>query len=163
MPSIRRTTIATLTALALFTALPLSGAWAQSAPTGVYKVAGKMAPLTQVAAYKGQPERGKPVTVLVFTAKDQKKSSNAASDALFGELGDAVVVKMFDDGTVYSAELVHAAFDLPNNTLTVFGGVTIKDYKKADGQISGEFTSGGEKDARGQKWEVGLVFSTKAP
>jgi hypothetical protein len=74
-----------------------------------------------------------------------------------------VVVKVFDDGKIYNAELIHAAFDLPNNTLTIFNGVTIKDFKKADGQISGEFTSGGEKDARGQKWEVDLVFKAKAP
>lgn len=163
MLSIHRHAIALLTTVLLFVALPLGDASAQNAPTGVYKVAGKSAALTQVAAYKGAPESGKPVTVLVFTAKDQKKSSNPASDALFGELGDAVVVKVFDDGKVYNAELVHAAFDLPNNTLTAFSGVTIKNFKKSDGQMSGELTSGGEQDARGQKWEVNLAFNTKAP
>lgn len=163
MPSTLRKTIAVLMALLLFIGVPLIGASAQTAPTGVYKVAGKTTTLTQAAAYKGQPESGKPVTVLVFTAKDQKKSSNAASDALFGELGDAVVVKVFDDGKIYNAELVHSAFDLPNNTLTLFNGVTIKDFKKAEGMISGVLTSNGEKDARGQKWEVDLAFKTNAP
>lgn len=159
MFSMARTAVAAL----VLAILPFSIAAAQTAPTGTYKVDGKAAALTQVRAYKGQPESGKPVTVLVFTAKDQSKASNAASDALFGELGDAVVVKVFDDGKIYNAELVHAAFNLPNNTLTMFSGVTIKDFKKADGEISGEFTSNGEKDARGQKWDVALVFKAKAP
>lgn len=142
---------------------PLSLGLAQTAPTGTYKVDGKAGPLTQVKAYKGAPEAGKPITVLVFTGKDQGKSANAASDALFGELGDAVVVKVFDDGKIYNAELVHTAFNLPNNTLTLFNGVTIKDFKRSGGEISGDLTSEGGKDARGQTWEIDLVFTTKAP
>lgn len=148
--------------LALIASLLLAAsALAQSTLSGSYEVAGKKATLMQVSAVKGKPESGKPVTVLVFTAKSQGKAADPATDALFGEFGDAIVVKLFDDGKVYSADLVHAAFDLPNNTATIFGGATIKDFKKADGKISGELVSTG--DARGQKWTVDLVFTAKAP
>jgi len=140
--------------------LAASTAWAQSTLSGSYEVAGKKAALTQVTAQKGDPESGKPVTVLVFSAKPQK-GAKPASDALFGEFGDAIVVKLFDDGKVYSADLLHAAFDLPNNTMTTFSGVTIKDFKKADGEISGQLIASG--DARGQKYQVDLTFKTKAP
>jgi hypothetical protein len=150
-------TAATATVLLLLA----SAAWAQNTLSGNYEVAGKKAALTQVSAQKGDPQSGKPITVLVFTTKDQAKSAKPASDALFGELGDAIVVKLFDDGKVHSADLVHAAFDLPNNTATIIGGATIKDYKNADGRISGELLSTG--DARGQKWAVDLKFSASAP
>lgn len=140
--------------------LMASAASAQNTLSGSYEVAGKKAALTQVAAYKGDPESGKPITVLVFSAKPQK-GAKPASDALFGEFGDAIVVKVFDDGKVYSADILHAAFDLPNNTMTTFSGVTIKDFKKADGQISGELVTTG--DARGQKWAADVTFKAKAP
>jgi hypothetical protein len=136
-------------------------AFAQGTVSGNYEVAGKKATLIQVSAQKGDPESGKPVTVIVITSKDQSKASKPASDALFGELGDAIVVKVFDDGKVYSADLVHAAFNLPNNTVTTFGGVTIKDFKKADGQISGQLITSG--DARGQAYQADVTFKAKAP
>jgi hypothetical protein len=136
--------------------LTATAASAQSSVSGTYDVAGKKAALTQVSAQKGDPESGKPVTVIVITAKDQSKASKPASDALFGELGDAIVVKVFDDGKVYSADLVHGTFNLPNNTVTALSGVTIKDFKKADGQISGELMTSG--DARGQSYQVDVTF-----
>ena len=55
------------------------GAFAQSKPSGVYKGNGTPAALTQVVAYKGEPESGKPVTVLVFSAKSQAGSSKPHS------------------------------------------------------------------------------------
>lgn len=160
----RRSLLAAIATSLLFLALAWAGAAGEAALSGTFSVAGKAAVLKHAGAYKGDPESGKPVTVLVFTAKDPGKSAKPASDALFGEFGDAIVVKVFDDGKIYSAELVHAGFNLPNNTLTLLGNreVGIKDFKNADGAISGTLTSDGAKDARGQKWEVALTFKTKA-
>ena len=141
--------------------LASTAASAQSMVSGTYEVAGKKAVLTQASAQKGDPESGKPVTVLVLTTKDQSKAAKPATDAVFGELGDAIVVKIFDDGKVYSADLVHAAFNLPNNTMTALSGVTIKDFKKADGQVSGQLLTSG--DARGQPYQVDVTFKAKAP
>jgi hypothetical protein len=160
-----RSLLAAIAAALLFLALPWAGAAGEAALSGTFSVGGKATALKDSAAVKGEPESGKPVTVLVFTAKDPGKSAKPASDALFGEFGDAIVVKVFADGKVSSAELLHAAFDLPNNTLTLLGDreVSIKDFKNAEGAISGTLTSGGAKDARGQKWEVNLTFKAKAP
>ena len=161
----RRSFVAAV-ALALFF-LPSSwvGAAEPAALSGTFSVAGKAAALKHASAAKGDPESGKPVTVLIFTAKDQAKAAKPASDALFGELGDAIVVKVFADGKIYSAEVLHSAFNLPNNTLTLLGSseISITDFKNAGGTISGTLTSGGAKDARGQKWEVSLTFKVKAP
>jgi hypothetical protein len=64
----RITVVLTAIVLSLVILLPI-GASAQGTLSGVYKVDGKAAALTQVAAYAGEPESGQPTTVLVFTTK----------------------------------------------------------------------------------------------
>lgn len=136
---------------------------AQNTLSGVYKVNGKAATLTQVAAYKGEPESGQPTTALVFSAKNQGKDVKAAFDALFGKFGDALVVKVLPDGKVYSVDLVHASLNSPSGSAQVFGVAKINNFKVGGGEISGELTSGGPHDLRDQNWEVDLTFKTKAP
>jgi hypothetical protein len=135
---------------------------AQGTLSGIDKANGKPAALTQVVAYKGEPESGKPITLLVFTAKDQGKDPKAAFNALFGKYGDAIVVKVFPDGKVYSTDVRHSALDIgPVPSATVFDVVQIKDYEAAGGEISGRVM--GKTDIRGQPWEVDLTFQAKAP
>jgi hypothetical protein len=136
---------------------------AQSTVSGVYTGAGKPAALTQVTAHTGNPESGKPVTDLVFSTKDQAGDPKAAFDALFNKFGDAIVVKIFADGQVYRADLVHSALDTPGGSMQVFGVIKMQDFKMADGVISGHLTSGGPREFRDQKWEVDLIFQAKSP
>ena len=142
--------------------MPLA-AFAQSKLTGVYKGNDKAAALTQVVAYKGEPESGKAVTVLVFSAKSQAGSTKPPFDALFGKFGDALVVKIDSDGKVISLDLVHSKLDSPGGSIQVFGVLKMTDFKMADGKISGHLTSGGPSKVRDQTWEVDLAFETKAP
>ena len=137
-------------------------AFAQGTLSGFSKANGKPAALTQVVAYKGEPESGKPVTLLVFTTKDQGKDPKAAFNALFGKYGDAIVVKVFAGGKIYSTDVRHSALDLgPVPSATLFDVVQVKDFNVSGGEISGHIT--GKTDIRGQPWEVDLTFKTKAP
>lgn len=139
-----------------------SGAFAQGTLSGIDKANGKPATLTHIVAYKGEPESGKSVTLLVFTANDQGKDPKAAFNALFGKYGDAIVVKVFADGKIYSTDVRHSALDLgPVPSATVFNSVVMKDFKVADGVISGRLTA--KTDIRAQPWELDLTFQTKAP
>jgi hypothetical protein len=101
-------------------ALLTPSASAQNTMSGIYKGNGKPAALTEVTAHKGDPESGKPVTVLVFTAKNQAGDPKAGFNALFGKFGDALVVKIFPDGKVYSVDLVHSSLESPSGSITVF-------------------------------------------
>jgi len=142
--------------------MPSSSALAQGTLSGVDKANGKPAMLTQVVAYKGEPESGKPVTLLVFTTKDQGKDPKAAFNALFGKYGDAIVVKVFSDGKIYSTDVRHSALDLgPVPSATLFDVVQMKDFKLVGGEISGHVI--GKTDIRSQPWELDLTFKTKAP
>jgi len=139
-----------------------SSASAVGTLSGVEKANGKPAVLTQVIAYKGEPESGKPVTLLVFTSKDQGHDPKAALNALFGKYGDAIVVKVFTDGKIYSTDVRHSALDLgPVPSATLFDVVRMQDFKVTGGEISGRIT--GKTDIRSQPWEVDLTFKTAAP
>jgi hypothetical protein len=158
-----RTTAAfTIAILACVLLLP-GGAFAQSKLSGVYKGNGAPAALTQVVAYKGEPESGQPVTVLVISAKRQAGSSKPPFDALFGKFGDALVVKIFPDGKVYSLDLVHSKLESPGGSIQIFGVLKMTDFKTADGKVSGHLTSGGPAKVRDQTWDVDLTFETKIP
>jgi hypothetical protein len=139
-----------------------SSAFAQGTLSGVDKANGKPTVLTQVVAYKGEPESGKPVIVLVFTTKDQGKDPKAAFNALFGKYGDAIVVKVFSDGKIYSTDVRHSALDLgPVPSATLFGVVEMKNFKLTGSEISGHITA--NTDIRNQPWEADLTFKTAAP
>lgn len=151
------------TAVLAFVLMLPGAASAQSKLSGIYKGNGAPAALTQVVAYKGEPDSGKPVTVLVFSAKSQAGSSKPAFDALFNKFGDALVVKVDPEGKVLSLDLVHSKLESPGGSIQVFGVLKATDFKTADGKISGHLTSGGVAKVRDQTWEVDLTFETKAP
>jgi hypothetical protein len=130
--------------------------------SGSYTVDGKAAVLTQVTSHKDDPFDGQPVTALVFTAKDQGGDAKAAEDALFGNFGDAIVVRIEPDGTVVGADVVHSALK-EQGSVSLSGVFTVKNYQATGGQISGELTTGGPNDVFEQKIDVDLTFHAKAP
>lgn len=136
---------------------------AQAALSGTFKGNGKPASLTQVVAYKGNPESDQPIIELVFTAKNQGNDPKAAFNALFNKYGDALVVKIFPDGKVYSADLVHANLQSPSGSITLLGILSIENFSTANGELSGRLTSAGPRNARDQKFDIDLTFRTKAP
>jgi hypothetical protein len=150
---------AILSAIVLFSA----GASAQSTVSGFYKGNGKPAALTQVTAHQGKPESGKPVIELVFSAKDQGASQKPGFDALFGKFGDAIVVKVFADGKIYSGDLVHSNLDTPGGSVQLFGGLKMTEFAMTGGEISGHVTSGGPHSMHDLTWDIDLTFNTKAP
>jgi hypothetical protein len=139
------------------------------AVSGRYTGNGKQAVLTQVTAHKDDPLDGKPVTALVFTAKDQGGDDKAATDALIGNFGDAIVARIESDGTVVGADVVHSGLkspldpQSPSGSISISGVFKLEDYSAAGGEISGRLTSGGPTDVFEQKVDVDLTFHTKAP
>jgi hypothetical protein len=130
------------------------------AVSGSFVGAGKAVTLTQVTAHPDDPFDGKPITALVFTVKDQGDDKNAATDALFGNFGDAIIVKIEPDGTVIGCDVVHSGLQNPAGSVSIGGVLTIKNYQASGGQISGELTT---TDVFDKKLDVDLTFHTKAP
>jgi hypothetical protein len=135
----------------------------QSSVSGTYTCDGAPATLTQITTHPDDPEMGKPVTALVITANDQGGDPKAAFNALFNKFGDAIVVHMFADGTIYSADLVHSKLDAPGGSAQLSGVLKIDNFSTANGEISGHLTSNGPVDVHGQKLNVDITFHAKAP
>jgi hypothetical protein len=133
------------------------------AVSGTFIGNGKPATLIQVTAHKDDPFDGKPVTALVFTAKDQGGDDKAAFDALFDKFGDAIVAKVEPDGTVVGVDVVHSGLQSPSGSISISGVFKTENYSEAGGQISGRLSSNGEVDVFDQKVAVDLTFHTKAP
>jgi hypothetical protein len=137
---------------------PATGA----AVSGVFTGDGKQAALTEVTAHRDDPFDGKPIVAVVFTTKDQGNDDKAATDALFGNFGDAIIARLEPDGTVIGADVIHSGLQSPGS-VSVGGVFTVKDYSAANGQISGELTTNGPTDVFDHKLNVDLTFHTKAP
>jgi hypothetical protein len=98
----------------------------------------------------------------VFTAKDQGNDDKAATDALFGNFGDAIIIRLEPDGTVIGADVIHSGLQSPGS-VSIGGVFTVKNYSAANGQISGQLTTNGPTDVFDHKLNVDLTFHTKAP
>jgi hypothetical protein len=146
------------------TATPQAAAAPASGPavSGVFTGDGKQAALTEVTAHHDDPFDGKPIIAVVFTTKDQGADATAATDALFGNFGDAIVIKLEPDGTVIGADVIHSGLQAPGS-VSIGGIFVVKDFSNANGQISGHLTSNGPTDVFDHKLNVDLTFHTKAP
>jgi hypothetical protein len=136
------------------------------AVSGTYSGNGKPAVLTQVTAHRDDPFDGKPITALVFSAKDQGGDDKAAFDAVFGKFGDAIVARIEPDGRVVGADVVHSGLrspldpQSPSGSISISGVLKLENYSAAGGQISGRLTSGGPTEVFDQKVDVDLTFHT---
>jgi hypothetical protein len=132
-----------------------------NAVSGNFTGDGKQAALTEVTALNDDPFSGQPVIALVFTTKDQGGDPKAATNALFGNYGDAIIARFTPDGNVIGADVIHAG--LQQQGSVSLSALSIKDFHMAGGEISGELTSGGPTDVFDHKLNVDLTFHAKAP
>jgi hypothetical protein len=127
---------------------------------GKFTGEGKLAKLTSLTVKKGENDR-KDRYILMFTEKVPKpKDSDMA--AMFGDLGDALVITMKPDGKITNCLVAHSAHKEKGGFQSI-GEIEFKDLKMADGKISGKLTTSGEQKAFGKTWEVDLKFSAPLP
>jgi hypothetical protein len=132
--------------------------------SGVYTAAGKPAVLTDVSIHPDDPFDGKPVFAIVFTVAPQGGDADAANDAHQGKFGDAIVIRVDEDGTIIGADMMHRGLDKTGGYISTVGVLSIDHYLASGGEISGHVTSGGPNDAgAGQQVNVDLTFHAKAP
>ncbi len=124
--------------------------------TGTFKGNGKEAKLAYVSARWGEPFSGKPGILLVFSEKDHSKDKKPDFGAAFGRFGSALVISLFEDGQIYSCQVVHSAHQ--KQGFSSIGNIEAMDFSYEDGKVEGELTTSGQVDTFGEKWEVNLKF-----
>ncbi len=128
--------------------------------TGHFKGNGKTATLTCVSAEK-KTEDGKTRTVLIFSEKEPAKGKKPDFEAMFGRLGSALIITVKEDGQVVGCFVAHA--EHKKGGFNAIGDIKMSDFKVADGKLTGKLSTGGEVEAFGEKWDVDIKFTTKAP
>jgi hypothetical protein len=142
-------------------AAPPAATLVGNAVSGTFTGDGKPSALTEVTALADEPFSGQPVIALVFTAKDQGGDPKAATNALFGNYGDAIIAKFTPDGNVIEGDVINSGLQQPGSVS--LSALSIKNFRMAGGEISGELTTGGPTDVFDHKLNVDLTFHAKAP
>jgi hypothetical protein len=154
--------VALLVAIGLTAAGPLVADEKKEPPvSGLFKGNGQEAKLAHLSAHKGDPSRDRPTIVLVFTEKDHSKDTSPRIKAFFGNYGSALIITATHDGKVVGCEVAHAAFK--KGGFNHLGVMKTTDFKVEGGKVKGQFTTDGEQETFGDKWEAKLKFETKAP
>lgn len=170
-----RIVLACLAAATLTVACSRSPAPSNSAPaaasqaagarvSGVYVANGKPAVLTDASVQPADPVDGKPVHAFVFTVSPQAGDVDVVSDAHQGKLGDAIIIRVQEDGAIAGADLVHHGLDKSNGYASTAGVLLIDNYRVSGGEIFGHVTSDGPaSSSSGQQVNVDFTFHAKAP
>ena len=146
--------------LAMFSAAALGAAPVE----GTFKANGKDARLSNVVARKGDPFSGNPTVTLVFSEKDASKEAKPDMRAMFGDLGDALVIHLMNEGgkyTVIGSEFTHSA--LKHSGASASGVVDIKDAVVANGELSGHLATGPDAKIFDEPIAIDLRFHVKQP
>jgi hypothetical protein len=154
------------------TALSLSGPVVAQTPatfdppvkptvSGKFTGNGKNAAIKFVTVEEHEPFGGKEAITLLFTEKDPAKSRMLESDATVGNLGSALILKVYLDGGIFGCHVVHSAHK--KKGFTRVGDIKISEFKLSRGNVSGHVTTGKEVESFGEKWEVDLTFAAPLP
>jgi hypothetical protein len=125
--------------------------------SGTFNGNGKPAKLAYVSARPGEPFDDKPSIVLVFTEKDHSKDPKPDFKAGFGDYGSALVISTFEDGKIFSCQVVHTAHGrMPFSSA---GTIRTSKFEVEEGHIEGELTTDGEQKFFDKTWDVDLKFT----
>ena len=124
--------------------------------TGTFTGNGKDGKLAYASARWSEPFDGKAGITLLFTEKDHSKEKKPDTDAMFGKFGNALIISLHEDGSIYSCQIVHSA--LKNKGLSSSGLIDAAPFTYENGKVEGELSTNGEVDTFGEKWEVKLKF-----
>lgn len=124
--------------------------------TGTFMGNGKEAKVNYVSARWTEPFNDKPGILLLFTEKDHSKDKKPDNDAMFGKYGNALIISLHEDGSIYSCQVVHNA--MKNKGFSSSGSIEATPFTYEGGKVDGEIATNGAVDTFGEKWEVKLKF-----
>lgn len=124
--------------------------------TGTFTGNGKEAKLNYVSARWTEPFDNKPGILLLFTEKDHSKDKKPDNDAMFGKYGNALIISLHEDGSIYSCQVVHNA--MKNKGFSSSGSIEATPFIYESGKVEGEITTNGPVDTFEEKWAVKLHF-----
>lgn len=150
-----------LIVFALITLLIVPAAWSIGQVSGKYIGNGKEAKLSHAVVLPHEPWEGETAYTVVLSEKDPTSVKEPDSDAMFGKLGDALVVAITRKGDIFGTQVCHQS--LKRAGFSSSGTLFVEDFKIADGQLSGRFFTKEKKTFFDDSWEIDLKFKAKLP
>jgi hypothetical protein len=122
--------------------------------SGKYLGNKKPAQLAFARVVPHDPWQGEKAYTLILSEKDASKSQKPDFDAMFGELGHALVINVTDKGSIIGTQVCHQA--LQKSGFSSSGTLEVEGFSIAGGKLSGHFLTQGEKEFSGETWEIDL-------
>jgi hypothetical protein len=124
---------------------------------GKYLGNNKEAKLNYGLAIRIEDSSGEPTYQIVLTEKDPAKSSDPAHDAWFGQLGNALRVKITKSGKLIGNEICHQS--LKRNGVSTSGTLNVENLKIDEKTISGRLFTNGPQEIFDETWEADLTIA----
>jgi hypothetical protein len=137
-------------------ALAAHSAGAAGAPTvsGKYLGNGKPAQLAFARVISHESWQGETAYTLILSEKDASKAEKPDFDAMFGELGHALVVSLTEKGSIFGVQVCHQA--LEKSGLSSSGTLEIDGFAISGAKLSAHFFTAKEEEFFGDRWEIDL-------
>lgn len=141
--------------------LTASAAWSAGQVTGKYIGNGKEAKLAYAAIVPHEPWEGETAYTLILAEKNPAGVKKPDFDAMFGKLGDALVVSVTRKGDIFSTQVCHQA--LEKKGFSSGGTLFVEDFKIDGKQLSGRFFTKEKEEFFGDTWEIDLTVKAALP
>jgi hypothetical protein len=125
--------------------------------TGKYLGNGKEAKLSHAIAIKIDDWSGEPAYQLVLTEKDPAGAAKPDFDALFGKLGNALLVKVTQSGKIFGTEICHQS--LKRSGVSSVGSLNMEKFKIEGNTIAGRIFTNGPAEIFDETWEADLTIA----
>jgi hypothetical protein len=142
-----------LTALTLWVAAAASADAAKV--SGEYLGNGKPAQIAHVRVIPHENWQDEKAWTIILSEKDAAKAEKPDFDAMFGELGSALVVSVTASGSIFSVQVCHQA--LEKSGFSSSGTLSAEGFSIAGGKLSGRFFTSKEEEFFEDRWKVDLV------
>jgi hypothetical protein len=136
----------------------LAAAVALAAGTGMvsgkYIGNGKAAALGFARVIPHEKWQDETAYTVILSEKDASKSEKPDFDAMFGELGHALVINVTQSGSIFGTQVCHQA--LAKSGFSTVGPIKVERFSATGGKLSGRFFTEGEQEFSGDKWQLDL-------
>jgi hypothetical protein len=122
--------------------------------SGKYLGNGKAAQLGFARVLPHEKWQEETAYTLILSEKDSSKSEKPDFDAMFGELGHALVVNITQQGAIFGTQVCHQG--LQKSGFSTVGPLKIERFSTDGGKLSAHLTTNGEQEFSGDKWQVDL-------
>jgi len=139
----------------------VSAAWSAGQVTGKYIGNGKLAKLAYAVAVPHEPWQGEKAYTLILSEKDPASVKKPDFDAMFGKLGDALVISVTAKGDIFSTQVCHQA--LKRSGFSTTGSLFVDNFKIEGKQLSGRFYTKKKEDFFDDSWEADLNVKATVP